>query len=472
MSKIFNLSSDSVYQKREKNFRFMILNSLAILKVSVFLIAVFILGEIGYPLQVAAEYSYININDPLVKKIPIAIPEFRPMTGNEEERSIGKESVDILSRALGFTGYLNIMDPLAFLDKPSEKGITGADITYKNWTSIGAELLITGGVVEHDGNIRLELRLFDTFKETMPVAKAYNIKYRNDIRKVIYRFCSDISLALTGKRGVFGSKFTFVSVVDGNKEIFTCDFDGENLEQITFDKNIAISPAWSSDGNYLAYTSYADGNPDIHIRSLKDKKNVAKVNRKGMNITPEWVPDTFALAATLSFSGDQEIYLVLGSGEIKEPPLTRNWGIDVSPSFSPDGKKFAFVSRRSGTPQIFISDMATGSVSRLTFKGNYNTSPAWSPEGDKIAYVGIVKNEIDIYVIDADGGEPLQLTRGRGDNESPTWSPDGGLIAFSSTRQGVSKIYVMSSNGTDQRILFEFEGAQTDPAWSMAVAGE
>ena len=84
--------------------------------------------------------------------------------------------------------------------------------------------------------------------------------------------------------------------------------------------------------------------------------------------------------------------------------MTDNWGIDVSPSFSPDGKKMAFVSKRSGTPQIYVKDLESGTVVRLTFQGRYNTSPAWSPEGDKLAYVGIVKNSINIYVIGVYGG--------------------------------------------------------------------
>ena len=422
------------------------------------------------PLTAMADYAYITINDPMFKKSPIAIPDFRQMTGASQEASIGKDAVAILSEALEFTGYLKVMDSGAFLDRPSEKGITGSDITYKNWTSIGAELLITGGVALHDGSIRLELRLFDTFKEDLVTGKAYTVRDRESIRKVIYLFCSEISLALTGKQGVFGSQLAFVSRVNGNKEIFICDFDGRNIRQITSYKSISISPAWSSNGQYLAYTSYAGGNPDLYIYSLKEGIAVSVVKRHGVNITPEWLPDTFALAATLSFSGDQEIYLILGNGEVKEPPLTQSWGIDVSPSFSPNGKKMAFVSKRSGTPQIFIKDIATGKVSRLTFQGNYNTSPAWSPDGDQIAYVGVVKNEIDIYVIDAAGGVPLQLTRGQGDNEDPTWAPDGSLIAFSSTRAGRAKIFIMTPKGGDQRQLFNFDGAQTDPKWSMGMS--
>ncbi|MBF0232283.1 MAG: Tol-Pal system beta propeller repeat protein TolB [Desulfamplus sp.] len=421
------------------------------------------------PAFVMAQHAYININSPLIRKIPVAIPFFKAFTGHEEEVSLGKNAVDIMSSALDFTGYLAVMDRGAFIENPSQKGITGSEINYKNWTIIGSELLITGGIVEQDGAVRLELRLFDPFKETLLIGKVYT-GHKADIKSMIYRFCAEISLLLTGKLGVFGSRIAFVSTVSGNKEIFTCDFDGGNISRITNFNNITMSPSWSSDGNFLAFTSYAKGNPDLYIRDLRANKDVV-VSKKGLNITPAWLPGQFALAATLSFSGDQDIYLLTGSGEVKRQ-LTKEMGIDISPAFSPDGTKFAFVSKRSGTPQIYIGDTGSGSASRLTFKGSYNTSPAWSPDGDKIAYVGVVKNSINIYVIGANGGEPTQLTSGQGDNEDPSWSPDGNLIAFSSTRQGASRIFVMTSTGSDQRLLFTFGGAQTDPTWSLAYGNK
>ena len=87
------------------------------------------------------------------------------------------------------------------------------------------------------------------------------------------------------------------------------------------------------------------------------------INKKGLNITPAWMPGKFELAATLSFSGDQEIYLLTGSGKVIKR-LTNIRGIDVSATWSPDGKKFAFVSNRSGSPQIYVQDLASGKVKR------------------------------------------------------------------------------------------------------------
>jgi TolB protein len=312
----------------------------------------------------------------------------------------------------------------------------------------------------------MELRLFDTFKERLLVGKRYK-GWLKDQRQMIRRFCSEVIFHLTGERGVFDSHISFLSTGTGHKEIFICEFDGYRPSQFTYNKSINLFPAWSTDTKWLAYTSYVKGKPDLYIKSLEEKRG-ATIAVEGLQITPAWVPGKFQLAATLSFSGDQEIYLLTGTGKIIKR-LTNSRGIDVDPTWSPDGKRMAFVSKRSGAPQIYIMDIDSGRVKRLTYEGRYNTEPNWSPTGDKIAYSGMAAGEINIYVIDVDGGDPMQLTQNQGSNESPSWSPDGSLIVFSSTRQGLSKIYVMTAYGTDQRRLLSLPGEQSSPAWSASA---
>jgi TolB protein len=309
----------------------------------------------------------------------------------------------------------------------------------------------------------MELRLFDTFKGRRILGKKYSGKI-GDQRRMILRFCSEVIQHLTGRRGVFASKIAFVSTGSGNKEIYSCEFDGYNPQQITRNHSITLFPAWSFNGRHLAYTSYKNGKPDIFIKNLAEPRETS-IAKKGINITPAWVPGKFALAATLSFSGDQEIYLLTGTGKIIKR-LTRMRGSDVSPTWSPDGQKLAYVSNRSGTPQIYIQDMVSGKARRLTYEGNYNTQPSWSPRGDKIAYSSL-DGMHNISVIDVDGQRPLQLTHNSGDNEAPSWSPDGSLIVFSSTREGPSRLYVMTAFGTDQRRLLKLSGEQTNPKWSL-----
>jgi len=413
-----------------------------------------------------ADYDYIDVNNPSTRKIPIAIPLFKSIASNRTEMRFSEKASELLTQTLDFTGYFNILDRKAFLSDPQQDGITTQTINFQNWTVIGSELLITGGVLIKDDTVQLELRLFDTFKGRLIVGKRYKGGVIHE-RQMIRRFCTEVIYHLTGNKGLFNSQIAFVSRNSKQKEIYVCDFDGYGSKRFTFLNSISFFPSWSPDGKWLAYTSYKSGKPDIYIQNLEGNE-VSKISRKGINITPAWAPNTDAMAATLSFSGDQEIYLLTRKGKIIKK-LTNNIGIDVSPTWAPDGKKMAFVSDRAGTPQVFIKDFRTGRVKRLTFEGKYNTQPSWSPKGDKIAYTGRTDGNLNIFVISDDGKGLTQLTGNSGNNESPTWSPDGSLIAFSSTREGPSRIYVMTAYGTDQRRLLAIPGEQTNPKWSPEV---
>ena len=414
--------------------------------------------------------EFIEIN-PFLKKIPLAIPDFKPLANDSLSEESANEAARLLTETLLFTGYFKVIDKGAYLEDPRESGITDASINYRNWTVIGAELLITGGIRRSAEAVEMELRLFDTFKGQSVVGKRYRGTVR-DTRRIVRKFASEVVFSLTGSRGFFNSEIAFVSTGTGNKEIFIAEFDGHNPAQFTRTRNITLSPAWSPDGNWLAYTAYPKNRPFLYIKHRRHKRGY-EIGNKGLNITPAWLPmadlpkdlEAMRLAATLSFTGDQEIYLLTGKGKIIKR-LTKSWGSDVSPTWSPDGKKLAFVSNRSGNPQIYVKDLDSGRVDRLTFKGRYNTQPSWSPKGDKLAYAGMEGGRNDIFVIGFNGRPPVQLTRDVGNNESPSWSPDGSMIAFSSNREGRPRIFVMTAFGTDQRRLLTLPGEQTNPQWS------
>ena len=413
-----------------------------------------------------AKYNYIDISNPFIRKTPIAIPLFKSFTENKQESLISKQMSELMGETLAFTGYFKILDKNAYLESPHKSGITATNINFRNWTVIGAELLITAGILTKKNNIKMEFRLYDTFKMELLTGKRYEGKI-GDQRKMVRRFCSSVIFKLTGSKGYFNSKIAFVSTGTGNKEIYICDFDGYSPKKFTNSKNITLFPAWSSDGKWLAYTSYMKGHPDLYIRKLTRQQGIV-VAREGINSSPAWIPGKFELSATFSFTGDQDIYQLTGKGKFIKR-LTRSRGIDSSASWAPDGKKFTFVSKRSGTPQIYIKDLNSGEIRRLTFKGKYNTQPEWSPNGKEIVYSSMTTKGIDICTINIDGNNFTQLTKDTGDNESPSWSSDGSLIAFSSTREGVPRIYIMTTNGTEQRRLLLLPGKQTSPAWSLEI---
>ncbi len=411
--------------------------------------------------------EYITITDPSMKKAPIAIPRLKVLSGSKTETDLSADASKTLSDMLDYTGYFKIIDHAAFLEEPSAKGVDLPSINFRSWTTIGSELLVTGSVLENKGDITVDFYLYDVARTNLLASKRYRGKTAN-LREIARRFGMEILRKFTGGDGIFFSRLAFASTGTGNKEIYVCEFDGAIPKQATRTRSITLSPAWSSDGTMIAYTSYQKGKPDIYVKNLVTGAVSLVTSMKGTNITPAWVPGTGDIAASLSYKGGQGIYLLTPEGKIRKRITNKwsEWGIDVSPSFSPDGKNMAFVSNRSGTPQIFVQNMDSGSVKRLTYQGKYNTSPAWSPTGKKIAYAGLSGSRYQIFVIDAGGGEADQLTNSAGDNESPAWAPDGSMIAFSSTREGASKIYVMTAFGTEQRKLLDLPGEQSNPRWS------
>jgi TolB protein len=98
---------------------------------------------------------------------------FKVAADDPAAMSVAKAASDFWHIISILLDILPLSDPAAFLEDPQTMNITGSGIRYRNWTAIGAELLVTGGVVVRDGDAEFELRLFDTVKEKMLVGKRY-----------------------------------------------------------------------------------------------------------------------------------------------------------------------------------------------------------------------------------------------------------------------------------------------------------
>ncbi len=127
----------------------------------------------------------------------------------------------------------------------------------------------------------------------------------------------------------------------------------------------------------------------------------------------------------------------------------------ISPSWSPDGSKIAYVSFEKKKPIIFVQSLSGQRTVLANFKGN-NSAPAWAPDGNKLAIVLTYGANSQVYTINADGSGLQQITKSSAIDTEPTWSNDGQWIYFSSDRGGKPQIYkVSSSGGEPQRVTFE-----------------
>jgi Tol biopolymer transport system component len=133
------------------------------------------------------------------------------------------------------------------------------------------------------------------------------------------------------------------------------------------------------------------------------------------------------------------------------------------PDLSPDKSTVVFAS--SG--QVFKADVATGTVTQLTFEGAYTRYAKWSPDGQKIAFNSLRSNGHNLYIMNPDGSGVQQITNDPDDEFEPTWSPDGKRLAFLSDRNGAPQLYVVDIvTGVEQQVTFD-EGAHNSPRWSQ-----
>jgi TolB protein len=146
--------------------------------------------------------------------------------------------------------------------------------------------------------------------------------------------------------------------------------------------------------------------------------------------------------------------------------ITQNQSINISPAWSPDGKKIIFTSYLRRNPDLYLIDADGQNFRRLTSYPGLNAAPAWSPDGKKLALMMGIEGKSDIYIIDANGSDPKKLTTGHGNEASPSWSPDGKQITFVSDRSGSPQIYIMGADGSKVRRLTYEGGYNTKPSWS------
>ena len=404
---------------------------------------------------------YIDVNSPSVPKFNIAIPDFKNLGQETSDAALSGRLTGVISNDLDLSGYFNPMDKAGFLEE-KDGPLKGKDINFKDWSVIGAELLLKGGYITTGTQLEVVIRLYDVFRGRQILGKRA-LGRVDEYRYLMHRLANEIISRLTGQEGIFLTRLAYVGTATGHREIYVCDCDGYNRKQITRDNDIAILPRWSPDGKMLAYDSYKNGGPMLYLRNLSTGSFRRLSGRSGLNIGASWAPDGKELALTMSFKGNADIYTIDLNGKILKE-LVKHWAIDVSPAFSPDGKRIAFVSNRSGSPQIYIMEIASGRVDRLTYDGKYNTSPSWSVL-NRIAFAGMSNGHFDIFSIAPDGSRLKQITSNAGNNEDPCWSPDGRYIAFSSNRTGEYHIYIMNATGQTQRQITLEKGQQTSPSW-------
>lgn len=434
---------------------------------------------------------YIDVGDAKVRKSLLALPNFQYTGSNKSSDNLSdvQDLFNVIRADLETTGLFTMIKPEAFLEDTDTVGLKPAPgepngFNFNNWKTIGTEFLIRGGAQKDGANLTLEVYAYYVPQGKLVLGKRYSGP-TSHLRKLGHTFANDLVKELTGKESFLLHRI--VATVDKgprtHREIFTMDWDSHNKKQISKHNSIAISPAWSPNGKYIAYTAFITRkigsgpkkkNPDMFVYEVDSGKRWLVSYRDGMNSGAEFFPDNQHLLVTLTEGPGANIYKIDRSGKNKTR-ITSGTGraMNVEPAISPDGRKIAFSSDRSGKPMIYVMNVDGSGVRRLTFAGHYNSTPSWSPDGKKLAFAGFDrnKNNFDIFLVNVDGTGLERLTSAKkangkwSNNEEPSFSPDGRHVMFISDRTGPRQIYMVNSDGSNERRITYDDLYYAKPKW-------
>ena len=169
--------------------------------------------------------------------------------------------------------------------------------------------------------------------------------------------------------------------------------------------------------------------------------------------------DTKVAYVTAQLRAGKQYYSLVVSDQDGENEHTIMESTDpiMSPAWSPDSRRLAYVSFEGNKSSVFVQTLRTGNRSQVSSKAGINGAPSFSPDGRKLVVtLGGIDGNLDIYVLDINSRQTRRLTTHRAIDTEGSWSPDGRYIYFTSDRSGGPQIYRVSTNGGSvERITYE-----------------
>jgi TolB protein len=274
-----------------------------------------------------------------------------------------------------------------------------------------------------------------------------------------------------------GGRLAFVANQKGNWDLFLVNDDGTGLTQLTDTPLDERQPSISPDGKRVAYST-SDG--ALWVMSLETKSADALPLPAGRYGYPTWTSDGGGLVYTsykfMPGSEDADFF-VYSFGDGRARPFLSQTGPQDYPALSADGGALAYVTSQATvlpgfgntlTQQLWVASLRDGAPRQLSVGSVGETRPAWSPDGKRIAFSSARSGSADIWLVNPDGQELVRLTEAPGAETSPAWSPEGRSLAYVSTEAGAMRLMLLDVATRASRTLSPFgpEPVEAkDPCW-------
>jgi TolB protein len=411
------------------------------------------------PIIARAELT-VEVVGGAAQQIPIAIV---PFSSQSSPTAVVQESIsNVIGADLRLSGLFRVLETRGVSSQPH----TLAEMKFSDWTSIQAQALTIGTVESLPGNrLKVSFRLFDVLKQNQLLAMEFNITPAQQ-RATAHRIADMIYEKLTGEKGVFATRITYVNKENGRYSLQVADADGFNAQTVVSSKEPLISPSWSPDGTKLAYVSFEKKKPVIFVQSLLSGQRIVLANFKGNNSAPAWSPDGTKLAIVLTYSANSQIYVINADGTGLQQVSFSN-GIDTEPEWSPDGSSIYFTSNRGGGPQIYRMPASGGDAKRVTFEGSYNVSPHLSTDGKLLTFIKQTPSGFKAALQDLATGQ-VQTLSDTTQDESPSFAPNGRMILYATSIGGKGSLAAVSVDGRVKQRLKDTGGDVREPSWGTS----
>jgi TolB protein len=250
-----------------------------------------------------------------------------------------------------------------------------------------------------------------------------------------------------GSKLVYAAQFGTRQEAQSRGELYVMNADGTDRQRLTRNDDFDGDPVWSPDAKRIAFTRATGVGTEERRSGIVvidaeggGEKQVTRAPPPSFDSTPAWSPDGSVIAFTRAvFDGGSEgakfdLFIVAPDGT----GLRKIAGDAGDPSWSPDGKEIAYSSARDRfgrtcfvecrtSEEIYVVEVESGRERRLTRNQAQDGSPSWSPDGRRIAFVSDRSrrgSEIEIYVMNAEGSNARRITQNQVWDLQPAWRPD------------------------------------------------
>lgn len=400
----------------------------------------------------------VEIDQGVLRPLQIAVV---PFAGTH-----GSDISNVVSANLKRSGFFEPLNPSSFI----ETGLTLANApNFPQWTQIGAQAVLYGGVTTRgDGRLDVGFRLYDPYRQCQLVSYQFTAT-QEQWRRIAHKISDVIYQRMTGEAGFFDSRVIFVSEegtqLNRINRLTIADQDGFNPTYLTQGDEVIMSPRFSlSQPDEITYVALGKDYSRIYLYNLTTGRRESLGEFDGQVLAPRFSNDGNKIAFSIIRGGNTDVYVMdLRSRQITR--LTSDPGIDTSPSFSPDGSQIVFTSDRSGSARLYVMRSDGSGQRPISRGGGIYTAPSWSPTGNLIAFTKQGGGRFSTGVMNADGSGERILSSSYFE-EGPNWAPNGRYVMFArQTPGGDTRLWTVDLSG---RVVSQagYNGRGTDPAWS------